>query len=841
VYQPTDELPSFFRRVETEFEESIKLQSYGKLIIDVKTIQRSGGDSLKPWETGKTPCYWRTAWEDPQLKAHYGCDNGCAISAEGCVHRLVLDQISADLGSSYFSNENFDWVSFIHMGEDFSSSFAGWSGHLGFNCQGNCSGPDYCGLGTLQRPVMGAGQNGDEGSVKWMLAHELGHSFGLDHTPRASADGAGERVVKMGRYSVMQLGTPTPIDFVNHSYVPYHLWEIAERGGEGPLKWFADSDFVNISSDALDVAVYDVRLEDDHNAVIVDTKDNSYDSEFWIVHHQDEDDTKVFGGDRLAIWHMRNPDLIGSPTDFDLEVATGKREDCGSSLEDANSGVDSLECGPTNDGHRGSLFDLWPHGAGPESGGVAFTPDTNPNTNDYASNAYPGTQSEFTNICIDNMRFPYPHLPYTQPYLVDIDYNCIPPPGSSPFLYLWGGFGFPIHINVLAGLGQSENPRGEYIVGSDFLVLDAPRPFDDHRYSPFEDDRYVFKIREEGRSTTYIDQVEVRVVDHDPTVRIAATRTGGIVGYSEAVPADVVLGLPGDPRMSLSRRGDPIHGAVGDTLVLQWLDLGAPLGEGGVILSSSGRESNEMPQVGGLVVERQNGQGGWEEIARVPPRSTFTDLYLDDGELGRDEERMSLRVRWTDYHALDYAAFVRKAESSSWSWHTVSLDSAGIEYAGPRLEELARIDGSFAVLSPREKLTVVYPYEEVEAGRNRTVIFGTTGYYVEPTEHEGRVGGVVSDSGSKVIRFLDRTHPNPFNPSTSISFGLNRGSHVSLSIYSAEGELVRGLYEGALESGEHEFVWDGRTGDGRTISSGVYFYRLQAGSEQAAGRMVMLK
>ncbi len=56
-----------------------------------------------------------------------------------------------------------------------------------------------------------------------------------------------------------------------------------------------------------------------------------------------------------------------------------------------------------------------------------------------------------------------------------------------------------------------------------------------------------------------------------------------------------------------------------------------------------------------------------------------------------------------------------------------------------------------------------------------------------------------------------------------------------------EGRLIRRLYHGPLESGAHDFVWDGRTTSGEAVSSGVYIYRLRAGDEVANGKMLTLK
>ena len=67
-------------------------------------------------------------------------------------------------------------------------------------------------------------------------------------------------------------------------------------------------------------------------------------------------------------------------------------------------------------------------------------------------------------------------------------------------------------------------------------------------------------------------------------------------------------------------------------------------------------------------------------------------------------------------------------------------------------------------------------------------------------------------------------YPNPFNPSTTIRFGLPLKSQVTLTVFNTLGEQVAQLVNGEMEAGYHEVKFDG-TG----LSSGVYFYRIQAG------------
>jgi FlgD Ig-like domain len=86
--------------------------------------------------------------------------------------------------------------------------------------------------------------------------------------------------------------------------------------------------------------------------------------------------------------------------------------------------------------------------------------------------------------------------------------------------------------------------------------------------------------------------------------------------------------------------------------------------------------------------------------------------------------------------------------------------------------------------------------------------------------------------------------PNPFNPSTTISFDLGDEAGlfpVDLDIYDLRGRLVAGIFSGSLEAGFYSFIWDGKDSRGRPVASGVYFYRLKAGAQVAVRKMIMIK
>jgi hypothetical protein len=78
--------------------------------------------------------------------------------------------------------------------------------------------------------------------------------------------------------------------------------------------------------------------------------------------------------------------------------------------------------------------------------------------------------------------------------------------------------------------------------------------------------------------------------------------------------------------------------------------------------------------------------------------------------------------------------------------------------------------------------------------------------------------------------------PNPFNPSTTIRYGLPNRSHVSLTVYNTLGQSVSTLMNGEQESGYHEVQFNATN-----LSSGVYFYRMQAGSYVETRKLLLVR
>ena len=95
---------------------------------------------------------------------------------------------------------------------------------------------------------------------------------------------------------------------------------------------------------------------------------------------------------------------------------------------------------------------------------------------------------------------------------------------------------------------------------------------------------------------------------------------------------------------------------------------------------------------------------------------------------------------------------------------------------------------------------------------------------------------------------LEGNFPNPFNPSTTITFSLSSGEgrgdgQVRLNVYNVRGQLVRTLLDGSTEfgAGVHSVVWNGDDDYGRSMASGIYFYRLETSEFSETRRMLLMK
>ena len=130
-----------------------------------------------------------------------------------------------------------------------------------------------------------------------------------------------------------------------------------------------------------------------------------------------------------------------------------------------------------------------------------------------------------------------------------------------------------------------------------------------------------------------------------------------------------------------------------------------------------------------------------------------------------------------------------------------------------------------------------YEFKDSDVGLNRAYFYKLVG--VSP-------GGAKELSGPyKVVCrapfALAQNAPNPFNPSTTIKFTIAEDRYVTLAVYDVSGRLVKTLVDRNMKADFYHVAWDGRNDGGRMVASGIYFYRLRAGSFVQSHKMILLR
>ncbi len=84
-------------------------------------------------------------------------------------------------------------------------------------------------------------------------------------------------------------------------------------------------------------------------------------------------------------------------------------------------------------------------------------------------------------------------------------------------------------------------------------------------------------------------------------------------------------------------------------------------------------------------------------------------------------------------------------------------------------------------------------------------------------------------------------YPNPFNPSTTIKYAIDKAQTVKLVIYNSKGQLVNTLVNENQDAGTHEAIWNGKDSNGNSVASGVYLYKIHAGKYSQTKKMMLMK
>jgi len=100
--------------------------------------------------------------------------------------------------------------------------------------------------------------------------------------------------------------------------------------------------------------------------------------------------------------------------------------------------------------------------------------------------------------------------------------------------------------------------------------------------------------------------------------------------------------------------------------------------------------------------------------------------------------------------------------------------------------------------------------------------------------------GVSADAEFELDNRLLGNYPNPFNPSTTISYTLANSARTEIVIYNQKGQKIKTLLQAEKSAGQYETVWNGKDQDNNQVTSGIYLYQLQVDGKTVAREKMML-
>lgn len=232
-----------------------------------------------------------------------------------------------------------------------------------------------------------------------------------------------------------------------------------------------------------------------------------------------------------------------------------------------------------------------------------------------------------------------------------------------------------------------------------------------------------------------------------------------------------------------------------------------------------------------VAVRTEDGGANWYTVAPISVTSIGNGIYKAEFEnVGTIEGFWGLGVR-DRVLPVELTSFDAEAINGEVAlmWTTASeSDVARFELSrnGDKIAEItAQNNPTGATYSFTDRVEAgSYTYELSEVSMNgEHIVLGTTS--IELSD------GAVANEYE-----LGEAHPNPFNPTTSIDFVIANAENVKLDVFNPLGQVVATLADGRMEAGSHTVQFDGAN-----LTSGIYFYRLEAGSFSAMKKMVLVK
>ena len=211
------------------------------------------------------------------------------------------------------------------------------------------------------------------------------------------------------------------------------------------------------------------------------------------------------------------------------------------------------------------------------------------------------------------------------------------------------------------------------------------------------------------------------------------------------------------------------------------------------------------------------------------PTTTYTPLPVELSSFTAEATNQGVLCKWTTESEIENLGFIleRKTEVTNW-----------LEIASYKTDDGLLGQGTISSATEYEYLdnlvepNTTYEYRLSDVDYNGIVTYHSTRTV---TVEQAPLASMVEE-----FTILP-AYPNPFNPSTTIKYGLDNDSKVTVAIYDIAGNLISTLVNTEQIQGWHSVIWNGTNQQGEQAPAGIYISRITSGNEVKTTKLMLLK